>query len=102
MTPARTRPGEFLEQAIRDTARGGGTPPSESSSSSSSSDHESDLDSSDEAAKRRKRTVKNKKKMPHRMLLKPIPPTKYDGSADATLFYHWCRESTSFVQGPGF
>jgi hypothetical protein len=32
------------------------------------------------------------------MLLKPIPPTKYDGSADATLFYRWCRESTSFVR----
>jgi hypothetical protein len=32
------------------------------------------------------------------MLLKPIPPTKYDGSPDATLFYRWCRESTSFVR----
>jgi hypothetical protein len=98
MTPARTRPGEFLEQAIRDTARGGGTPPSDSSSSLASSYHESDLDSSDEAAKRRKKSVKNKRKMTHRMLPKPIPPIKYDGSADATLFYCWCRESTSFVR----
>jgi hypothetical protein len=98
MTPGRTRPGEFLEQAIRDTARGGGTPPSDSSSSSSSSDHDSELDSGGDAVKHHKKSTKNKRRMPHRMLLKPIPPTKYDGSADATLFYRWCRESTSFVR----
>jgi hypothetical protein len=49
--------------------------------------------------KRRKKSKKSKKHQTlHKMLLKPIPPTKYDGSPDATLFYRFCRESTSFVK----
>jgi hypothetical protein len=100
LTPARTRPGEFLEHAIRDTARnGGGTPPSDSSDSSSSSDTEPGSSGDDgDVPIRRKKSAKSKKRTPHKMLLKPIPPTKYDGCADATLFYRLCRASTSFVR----
>jgi hypothetical protein len=98
VTPVRTRPGEFLEQAIRDTARSrGGNPPSEPSSSSSND--ESDEESSNGSRKPRKKSKKSKKnKTLHKMLLKPIPPRKYDGSSDATLFYRLCRKETSSVK----
>ena len=41
---------------------------------------------------------KARKRRQKRMTLKPIPPTKYDGSMDSKAFHHFITEGTAYVK----
>ncbi|KAJ7259054.1 hypothetical protein C8J57DRAFT_1234043 [Mycena rebaudengoi] len=100
--------GSSLEQAIRDS--GPAVPPSDPSDSSSSpSSHnepdENDADderrtcfssTGDRARSRSKKTELSEKNT--RMLIKPVEPTKYNGTADAEAYHRFVREGSAYVK----
>jgi hypothetical protein len=101
----RLPPGGFFDQVIRDTERVAqpSTPPEDpsdsSSSSSSSSEENSSSDDESEAAvagpTRRHASHRRKKS---RMIIKPIPPNKYNGSADSDQYLQFLHESTQYLK----
>ncbi|KAJ7751345.1 hypothetical protein B0H16DRAFT_1840544 [Mycena metata] len=107
VTPGKLAAGRFLDNAIRGVYKTGhGSQPSDSSDSSSSSGNDPSSPSADESrgsrhhqssprmsAKRKRGAVRK-----HRMLLKPIPPTRYSGEANANVFQRFARESSTYVK----
>ncbi|KAG1800246.1 uncharacterized protein HD556DRAFT_1305033 [Suillus plorans] len=76
--------------------------PSSDDPSSSSSSESTLSESSNEASKSsttdsRKKSSKKKKKKKH-TILKPVPPTVYDGEVDSRAFHRFITEGTAYVK----
>jgi hypothetical protein len=107
-TPSRIAAGSFLDKAIRGAAQlSYNPPPSEPSdgSSSSSSDEASspNADAPSNAGRRSSTSVRqtpssSRSRRNNRMLLKPIPPTKYTGDPNANAFHRFVREGSAYVK----
>ncbi|KAJ7067755.1 hypothetical protein B0H15DRAFT_958148 [Mycena belliarum] len=107
-TPSRIAAGSFLDKAIRGAARLTNYPPppepSDSSSSSGSDEPSSpNADSLTDAGRRsststRQRHLSSRGPRAKRMLLKPIPPSKYTGDPDANAFHRFVREGSAYVK----
>ncbi|KAJ7495758.1 hypothetical protein B0H11DRAFT_2227280 [Mycena galericulata] len=107
-TPSRIAAGSFLDKAIRGAARLNQDPPpsepSDSSSSSSSDEASSpNADAASNAGRRRSTSVRqtplsSRSRRKNRMVLKPIPPTKYNGDPDANAFHRFVREGSAYVK----
>ncbi|SJL12635.1 uncharacterized protein ARMOST_16064 [Armillaria ostoyae] len=115
--------GKALNQRV--TIAMGGDPPSDSSKSSSSSSQGSESDfSKDESGvgsrnssgseedgylitanrslRRRRSQEKNRTHRPKRkMILKPVPPAKYNGEADSRQFLKFLNDGTAYVREGG-
>ncbi|KAJ7620079.1 hypothetical protein FB45DRAFT_871155 [Roridomyces roridus] len=107
-TPGRIAAGSTLDRAIRaSVAPPDASPPDPSDSSDSSSDgnrsdHEGDMS---DAARRTAAASRHRRMSSHnssgrkpKMLLKPIPPTKYDGEMNATVFQKFVREASAYIK----
>jgi hypothetical protein len=85
-------PESYLGKALQKlTENNGDNPDDEPSSSDSDSNSDSESDS------RKARRKKHKSKKKSRTTLKPIPPTDYDGSADARSYHRFITEGTAYV-----
>ncbi|KAJ7450504.1 hypothetical protein B0H11DRAFT_2331061, partial [Mycena galericulata] len=108
---ARMAAGSPVAKAIRDASliTAPSTPDPSDSSSSSSSESESNGMSEDENRQKRlhsnpalnrnrsMRSLSSSTRV-EKMILKPIPPTKYNGSPDAFLYHRFVREGSTYVQ----
>ncbi|KAK6977832.1 hypothetical protein R3P38DRAFT_3374594 [Favolaschia claudopus] len=108
-TAGRLPPGGFFEQVVRDTKRIGrhnsppGDPPSSSSSSStvSSDDEKSSSGEDDSEAAETDSDAEDSNDAHHktpRMIIKPIPPTKYDGSPDTDRYLQFVHEASQWLK----
>jgi hypothetical protein len=108
--PGRLAAQNFFDRALRDT-RGTSAkakpPPSDPSddSSSSSSESPSSSDSDDPGSRRRSTKsprLSSKRKRgqsrKQKMLLKPIPPSRYNGEPNANAIQRFARESKTYVK----
>ncbi|KAJ7082338.1 hypothetical protein C8R44DRAFT_904960 [Mycena epipterygia] len=102
--PGRMAALNFFEKALQGASSSSPDDPSDDSSSESdvSSHHSGHGDhgssrrgaSSPRLSSKRKRGHERKK----RMILKPIPPTRYNGEPDANAIQRFARESTTYVK----
>jgi hypothetical protein len=109
-TPGRLAAENFFERALRGTlktyARANPPPSNPSDDSSSSSSDSSSQAGSEGSGKTRSRPnsprLSSKQKRGHahqqKMLLKPIPPVRYNGEANANAIQRFVRESRTYVK----
>jgi hypothetical protein len=109
-TPGRLAAENFFERALRGTpktlARADPPPSDPSDGSSSSSDDGSSNTGSEGSGSTRSRAssprLSSKRKWgctrKQKMLLKPIPPARYNGEANANAIQHFARESKTYVK----
>ncbi|KAJ7206189.1 hypothetical protein B0H12DRAFT_1243344 [Mycena haematopus] len=108
-TPSRIAAGSFLDKATCGAGRSSHNPPSSEPSDSpsgSSSDDESSSRNTNGSGDIRRHTstslpqthLSSQSRNKKRMLLKPIPPTKYSGEPDANAFHRFVREGSAYVK----
>jgi len=89
-------PDSYLGKALEKlTENRRDNPDDDPSSSSSESSSSPSLDSEQEPRTSRRKKRKSKKKS--RTTLKPIPPSEYDGSADARAYHRFITEGTAYL-----
>ncbi|KAF7371768.1 CCHC-type domain-containing protein [Mycena venus] len=109
--PARLAVGSTVHKAIREAGTvAAGPPPPSPPDGSSGSDHGSDSSASSDgemsdvgrqtsaASWHRRMSSRRSSGKSSRMLLKPVPPTKYDGEVNTTAFQRFVRESARYVK----